>query len=58
MRIILRLINVISIFPFDSVNSEYLTPLDVAVMTNNIPLAKMLLGHGAKENPLCKFVTW
>ncbi|KAJ8318796.1 hypothetical protein KUTeg_003887 [Tegillarca granosa] len=33
----------------NSFNSEYLTPLDVAVMTNNIPMAKMLLYHGAKE---------
>ena len=37
-----------------SVNSEFLTPLDVAVMTNNIPMAKMLLSNGARESPLCK----
>ncbi|XP_060592854.1 ankyrin repeat and fibronectin type-III domain-containing protein 1-like isoform X3 [Ruditapes philippinarum] len=36
----------------NSVNSEFLTPLDVAVMTNNIPMAKMLLTHGARESPL------
>ncbi|XP_041363678.1 ankyrin repeat and fibronectin type-III domain-containing protein 1-like [Gigantopelta aegis] len=36
----------------NSLNSENLTPLDVAVMTNNIPMAKMLLQHGARESPL------
>ncbi|XP_067670804.1 ankyrin repeat and fibronectin type-III domain-containing protein 1-like isoform X2 [Haliotis asinina] len=36
----------------NSVNSEGLTPLDVAVMTNNIPMAKMLLFHGARESPI------
>lgn len=36
----------------NSVNSEGLTPLDVAVMTNNIPMAKMLLFNGARESPL------
>ncbi|KAL5018407.1 hypothetical protein ScPMuIL_004129 [Solemya velum] len=38
--------------PINSVNDEGLTLLDVAVMTNNIPMAKMLLLHGAKESPL------
>ncbi|KAK6171591.1 hypothetical protein SNE40_019746 [Patella caerulea] len=33
----------------NSVNCENLTPLDIAVMTNNIPMAKMLLYQGAKE---------
>ncbi|KAK3092698.1 hypothetical protein FSP39_006121 [Pinctada imbricata] len=33
-------------------NNEGLTPLDVAVLTNNIPMAKILLYHGAKESPL------
>ena len=37
-----------------SVNNEDLTPLDVAVMTNHVPMAKMLLQHGARENPKCK----
>ena len=37
-------------------NSEFLTPLDVAVMTNNIPMAKMLLSNGARESPLCKYL--
>ncbi|KAL3877491.1 hypothetical protein ACJMK2_035191, partial [Sinanodonta woodiana] len=36
----------------NSVNSECLTPLDIAVMTNNIPMAKMLLSHGARESPI------
>ncbi|OPL33203.1 hypothetical protein AM593_10500, partial [Mytilus galloprovincialis] len=33
----------------NSLNSERLTPLDVAVMTNNIPMAKLLLSYGARE---------
>ncbi|KAL4240314.1 Ankyrin-repeat and fibronectin type III domain-containing 1 [Mactra antiquata] len=36
----------------NTVNSEFLTPLDVAIMTNNIPMAKILLSHGARESPL------
>ncbi|XP_078096007.1 ankyrin repeat and fibronectin type-III domain-containing protein 1-like [Mustelus asterias] len=32
-------------------NSEGLMPLDIAVMTNNVPMAKMLLQAGAKESP-------
>ncbi|XP_053366779.1 ankyrin repeat and fibronectin type-III domain-containing protein 1 isoform X2 [Clarias gariepinus] len=32
-------------------NSEGLTPLDISVMTNNVPIAKMLLKAGAKESP-------
>ncbi|XP_064611368.1 ankyrin repeat and fibronectin type-III domain-containing protein 1-like isoform X2 [Liolophura sinensis] len=35
----------------NSTNEENLTPLDVAVLTNNIPMAKTLLSYGAKENP-------
>ncbi|XP_013391704.1 ankyrin repeat and fibronectin type-III domain-containing protein 1 isoform X3 [Lingula anatina] len=35
----------------NSMNEEELTPLDVAVMTNHVPMAKMLLTLGAKENP-------
>ena len=35
-------------------NDEDLTPLDVAVLTNNVPMAKMLMQHGARENPKCK----
>ncbi|XP_064423475.1 ankyrin repeat and fibronectin type-III domain-containing protein 1 isoform X1 [Latimeria chalumnae] len=32
-------------------NSEGLTPLDIAIMTNNVPIARMLLRAGAKESP-------
>nr|XP_015211392.1 PREDICTED: ankyrin repeat and fibronectin type-III domain-containing protein 1 [Lepisosteus oculatus] len=32
-------------------NSEGLTPLDIAIMTNNVPMAKLLLKAGAKESP-------
>ena len=42
-------------FSTSSVNNEDLTPLDVAVMTNHVPMAKMLLARGARENPKCKF---
>ncbi|KAJ8923141.1 hypothetical protein NQ315_001695 [Exocentrus adspersus] len=33
----------------NSVNSDGLTPLDVAVLSNNRPLVKMLISFGAKE---------
>lgn len=36
-------------------NSEGLLPLDIAIMTNNAPMAKLLLRAGAKESPHCKF---
>ncbi|XP_072259420.1 ankyrin repeat and fibronectin type-III domain-containing protein 1 [Pyxicephalus adspersus] len=32
-------------------NSEGLTPLDIAIMTNNVPIARILLKAGAKESP-------
>ncbi|XP_027009904.2 ankyrin repeat and fibronectin type-III domain-containing protein 1 isoform X3 [Tachysurus fulvidraco] len=32
-------------------NSEGLLPLDVAILTNNVPVAKLLLLSGAKESP-------
>ncbi|KAG8518298.1 Ankyrin repeat and fibronectin type-III domain-containing protein 1, partial [Galemys pyrenaicus] len=32
-------------------NSEGLTPLDIAIMTNNVPIAKILLKSGARESP-------
>ncbi|KAK3559518.1 hypothetical protein QTP86_013702 [Hemibagrus guttatus] len=32
-------------------NSEGLTPLDISIMTNNVPIAKLLLKAGAKESP-------
>lgn len=42
-------------YVFNSTNEENLTPLDVAVLTNNIPMAKTLLSYGAKENPTCEY---
>lgn len=35
-------------------NSEGLTPLDIAILTNNVPIARTLLHVGAKESPHCK----
>ncbi|XP_043855457.1 ankyrin repeat and fibronectin type-III domain-containing protein 1-like [Dromiciops gliroides] len=32
-------------------NSEGLTPLDIAIMTNNVPIARLLLKTGARESP-------
>ncbi|XP_053493927.1 ankyrin repeat and fibronectin type-III domain-containing protein 1 isoform X3 [Ictalurus furcatus] len=32
-------------------NSEGLLPLDIAILTNNVPMAKLLLKRGAKESP-------
>ncbi|KAM3859677.1 ankyrin repeat and fibronectin type-III domain-containing protein 1 [Diretmus argenteus] len=32
-------------------NSEGLLPLDIAIMTNNVPMAKLLLRASAKESP-------
>ncbi|XP_070981294.1 ankyrin repeat and fibronectin type-III domain-containing protein 1 [Oncorhynchus clarkii lewisi] len=32
-------------------DSQGLTPLDIAIMTNNTPIAKLLLKAGAKESP-------
>ncbi|KAL4648135.1 ankyrin repeat and fibronectin type-III domain-containing protein 1 isoform X1 [Arapaima gigas] len=32
-------------------NSEGLTPLDISIMTNNVPIAKLLLKAGARESP-------
>ena len=37
-----------------SVNDDDLTPLDMAVMMNNQPMARTLLQHGGRENPKCK----
>ncbi|XP_010071632.1 PREDICTED: ankyrin repeat and fibronectin type-III domain-containing protein 1-like, partial [Pterocles gutturalis] len=34
-------------------NSEGLLPLDIAIMTNNAPIARALLQAGAKESPHC-----
>ncbi|KAK7507583.1 hypothetical protein BaRGS_00001518, partial [Batillaria attramentaria] len=38
----------------NSLNAENLSTLDIALMTNNIPMAKMLLLHGARESPIVK----
>jgi len=38
-----------------SVNSDGLSPLDVAVLSNNRPLAKMLVAFGAQEGNQCKY---
>ncbi|XP_077980335.1 ankyrin repeat and fibronectin type-III domain-containing protein 1-like isoform X2 [Glandiceps talaboti] len=35
----------------NAVNCEEFTVLDIAVMTNNTPMAKLLLAMGARENP-------
>ncbi|KAI8494838.1 Ankyrin-repeat and fibronectin type III domain-containing 1, partial [Branchiostoma belcheri] len=35
----------------NSINEEGFTPLDVAVMTNNVPMSKMLITAGAVDNP-------
>jgi len=36
-------------------NSEGLLPLDIAIMTNNVPMATLLLRAGAKESPHCEY---
>lgn len=36
-------------------NSEGLTALDIAILTNNVPIAKILMKVGAKESPHCKY---
>ena len=36
-------------------SSQGLTPLDIAVMTNNTPIAKLLLKAGGKESPHCEY---
>ena len=38
------------------VNDDEFTALDIAVMTNNMPMARLLLSCGARENPRCKLV--
>ena len=38
----------------NSLNQEQLSVLDIAIMTNNIPVAKLLLARGAKESPICE----
>ena len=36
-------------------NSDGLSPLDVAVLSNNRQLAKMLVTYGAQEGNQCKY---
>lgn len=36
-------------------NSEGLTALDIAILMNNVPIAKILMKVGAKESPHCKY---
>ena len=40
----------------NQVNEEEFTALDIAVMSNNIAMAKLLLSYGARENPRCKLL--
>lgn len=37
-------------------NSDDFTALDIAIMTNNMPMARLLLANGARENSRCKFL--
>lgn len=39
---------------FYSLNSDGLSPLDVAVLSNNRSMTKMLLQHGATEGNKCR----
>lgn len=41
----------------NSVNSDGLSPLDVALLSNNRPMTKMLQQRGAKEAFQCKWPT-
>lgn len=41
----------------NTLDSRGLTPLDIAIMTNNVPIAKLLLKAGAKESPHCESST-
>ena len=38
-----------------SLNNDGLSPLDVAVLSNNRPLVKMLVSFGAREGHRCKY---
>ncbi|XP_064627052.1 ankyrin repeat and fibronectin type-III domain-containing protein 1-like isoform X3 [Lineus longissimus] len=37
-------------YDINCTNDDGFVPLDIAIMTNNMPLAKLMLKHGAKEN--------
>lgn len=39
----------------NSLNTDGLVPLDVAVLSNNRSMTKMLIQHGAIEGTQCKF---
>lgn len=43
------------VFFFNSINTDGLSALDVAVLSNNRSMTKMLLQHGALEGSQCKF---
>jgi ankyrin repeat protein len=43
---------------FFSLNNEDLTPLDIAIMSNHVPMAKMLIAHGGRENPKCEYINF
>lgn len=40
----------------NSLNTDGLVPLDVAVLSNNRSMTKMLIQHGAIEGTQCKFM--
>lgn len=40
----------------NSLNTDGLVPLDVAVLSNNRSMTKMLIQHGAIEGTQCKFL--
>lgn len=42
-------------FHKNSLNSDSLSPLDVAVLSNNRSLTKMLIQHGAIEGNKCMY---
>jgi hypothetical protein len=41
---------------FSSYNSDGLSLMDVAVLTNNTEMVKLLIQHGAREGTECKFL--
>ncbi|XP_052452578.1 ankyrin repeat and fibronectin type-III domain-containing protein 1 isoform X1 [Carassius gibelio] len=53
LDVVESLLNTFSLEELDlnTPNSEGLLPLDIAIMTNNVPMAKLLLRAGAKESP-------
>lgn len=57
LGVVESLLNTFSLEELDlnTPNSEGLLPLDIAIMTNNVPMAKLLLRAGAKESPHCEY---